>query len=258
MSIIVEGTLHSAVLLAVMSIMIYYWIESSKTKQVYIRRLVALDAIEEAVGRAVEMGRPVAFGTGWGGMIDQYAPHTLAALSIMSYTADLCAKLNCQMFYIASRAHVIPAAQETMELAYRANNEVLDTDYAIRYSGDNQRALMTLTYGTFERERPACVILAGAIFWEALTIPDYGHTVGAINIGAGARMYAFPYLVTNCDYTLLGEELFAAGAYLSRDFAQVGSIKGQDWSKAIVILLVILGLLASIMDPNIISQFLSS
>jgi hypothetical protein len=40
-------------------ITIVYLIERSKTKPLKIRRIEGLEAIEEAVGRAVEMGRPV-------------------------------------------------------------------------------------------------------------------------------------------------------------------------------------------------------
>ena len=41
--------------------------------------------------------------------------------------------------------------------------------------------------------------------------------------------------VPTCDYTLIGEELYAASAYLSREQVQVGTLRGQDIGKAVVL-----------------------
>jgi hypothetical protein len=49
-----------------------------------------------------------------------------------------------------------------------------------------------------------------------------------------------PFFVTTCDYTLIGEELYAASAYLSREPVQVGTLRGQDMGKAF--LLAVLGI----------------
>ena len=54
-----------------------------------------------------------------------------------------------------------------------------------------------------------------------------------------------PFFVAACDYTLMGEELFAASAYLSGDPKQLGSLKGQDVGKLIVMGAIVLGSLAA-------------
>jgi hypothetical protein len=52
-----------------------------------------------------------------------------------------------------------------------------------------------------------------------------------------------PFFIAACDYTLIGEELFAASAYLSREPRLLGSLKGQDLGKAVILLALIVGLL---------------
>jgi len=52
-----------------------------------------------------------------------------------------------------------------------------------------------------------------------------------------------PFFVAACDYTLIGEELYTAGAVLSKDPIQLGSLKGQDLGKVVFILIVVLGVL---------------
>jgi hypothetical protein len=54
-----------------------------------------------------------------------------------------------------------------------------------------------------------------------------------------------PFFVATCDYTLIGEELYAAGAYLTREPVLLGSMRGQDIAKAIVILIGIAGIIAT-------------
>ena len=44
-----------------------------------------------------------------------------------------------------------------------------------------------------------------------------------------------------CDYTLIGEELFAASAYLSKEPKLVGALKGADLMKLAIIGLAITG-----------------
>ncbi|MFQ6133515.1 MAG: DUF6754 domain-containing protein, partial [Armatimonadota bacterium] len=50
-----------------------------------------------------------------------------------------------------------------------------------------------------------------------------------------------PFFVAACDYTLMGEELYAATAYLSQEPRLLGSLKGQDWCKLVIMGLLLLG-----------------
>jgi hypothetical protein len=52
-----------------------------------------------------------------------------------------------------------------------------------------------------------------------------------------------PFFVAACDYTLIGEELFAASAYLSNEPKQLGSLKGQDVGKSIAMLAIVTGVI---------------
>jgi hypothetical protein len=64
-----------------------------------------------------------------------------------------------------------------------------------------------------------------------------------------------PFFVAACDYTLIGEELFAASAYLSKDPKLLGSLKGQDVGKFIFLLVILVGVvfltLNSILNINL-------
>ncbi|RKZ24624.1 hypothetical protein DRQ20_06740, partial [bacterium] len=58
-----------------------------------------------------------------------------------------------------------------------------------------------------------------------------------------------------CDYTIIGEELYAASAYLSQDPKLVGSLKAQDLGKAILMFLLLLGSILSLCNIPLILNF---
>jgi len=69
----------------------------------------------------------------------------------------------------------------------------------------------------------------------ALLLTETGASTGAIQIAGTDSDHQLPFFVTTCDYTLIGEELYAASAYLSREPVQVGTLRGQDIGKAVVL-----------------------
>ena len=81
----------------------------------------------------------------------------------------------------------------------------------------------------------------GAFFAESLIMAETGNSIGAIQIAGTAMPAQLPFFVAACDYTLIGEELFAASAYLSREPKLLGSLKGQDVGKFFVLFFAILG-----------------
>jgi hypothetical protein len=69
-------------------------------------------------------------------------------------------------------------------------------------------------------------------------LAETGNSIGAIQIAGTGSASQIPFFVTACDYTLIGEEFFAASAYLSNKPELIGSIKGQDIVKFMVMLLM--------------------
>ena len=56
-------------------------------------------------------------------------------------------------------------------------------------------------------------------------------------------LYEVITFVTTCDYTLIGEELYAASAYLSKEPIQIGTLRGQDIGKAFILSVMAVGTL---------------
>ncbi len=208
-------------------------------KPLFIRRMAGLDAMEEAVGRATEMGRPVLFIPGLQ-EIDEI--ETIAGISILGRVARITAQYETPLLVPVRYPMVLAAGQEVVEQAYTevGRRDSYNKDI-VRYVAGEQMAFTATVNGMMMRERPAANIFMGAFFAESLLLAETGNAAGSIQIAGTARPEQLPFFVAACDYTLMGEELYAASAYLSHEPIMLGGLKGQDFVKVIIIVLIILG-----------------
>ena len=233
------------VLMAVFFAMVIAFTQlAQKGASLFIRRIPGLNAIEEAVGRATEMGRPVLYVPGIG-EIDNIM--TIASLTILSHVAKITARYETPLIVPTARAVVMSAAEEVVKEAYaEAGHPDAYNPDNIRYLSDAQFAFAAAVNGIMLREKPAANLYLGAFWAESLLLAETGFEAGAIQVAGTAMVSQLPFFVTACDFTLMGEELYAASAYLSREPKLMGSLKGSDWMKALSIALMVAGIIANI------------
>lgn len=225
---------------------VWYVYAARRGARFTIRKISALDAIEDAVGRATEMGKTCLFVPG---VQDINDIQTIAGLTILGRVAEKAAEYDCELDVPTSRSLVMTAARETVAAAfYTAGRPDAYNEDRIYYVTDEQFAYVSHLTGLMVREEPAACFYLGAFFAESLILSETGNAVGAIQIAGTAQPAQLPFFVAACDYTLIGEEFFAASAYLSGDPDQLGSLKGQDLGKMIVTILVLVGVTLATMS----------
>ena len=235
------GRVNALIAVLVLSGLIIYFIEHArKGKPIFIRKIAGLDAVDEAVGRATEMGRKILYIPGTQDM-DQV--QTLAGIAILGRVAHLTAQYETPLEVPVSRSLVMVASRETVKEAYIAEGRPDGySDSMVYYVTDDQFGYAAALDGLMVREKPATIFMQGAFYAESLILAETGNAIGAIQIAGTAMPAQLPFFVAACDYTLLGEELFVAGAYLSKEPRQLGSLKGQDMGKAIILVLLLVGI----------------
>lgn len=208
-------------------------------RPLYVRPIAGLKAIEEAVGRSTEMGKPMLYIPG---IQDLNEIDTVAGLTVLSTVAKCAAEYDTPLEVPTSRALVMTAAREAVQAAALAAGrpDYYSEDH-IYYITDEQFGYVASVCGWMTREKPAACFYLGKFYAESLILAETGNSISAIQIAGTAETTQLPFFVAACDYTLLGEELFAASAYLSGEPAQLGMLKGQDIGKLAAILLVLLG-----------------
>lgn len=238
--------LNALVIVVVFSIVILLYTKWAKEgKPLFIRKIPGLEAVEEAVGRATEMGKPVLFVPGLQ-EIDEI--ETIAGISILGRVAKITAQYDTPLVVPVRYPMVLAAGQEVVEQAYTevGKKDAYNKDI-VRYVAGEQFAFTATVNGMMMRDRPAANIYMGAFFAESLLLAETGNAAGSIQIAGTARPEQLPFFIAACDYTLMGEELYAASAYLSHEPLMLGGLKGQDLMKVIIVVLIIIGVvLASI------------
>ena len=216
---------------------------SKKGKQFYVRRIAGITAIEEAIGRATEMGRPLLFIPG---IMDINDVQTIAGITILHKVAKTVAEYDTRLQVPCSRSLVMATAREMVKEAYLAAGrpDAFQED-DIHYLTDEQFGFVAAVNGIIVREKPATCLYMGAFYAESLILAETGNSIGAIQIAGTAMPTQIPFFIVACDYTLIGEELFAASAYLSEDPKQLGSLKGQDAGKLMAMFFIVAGSLSA-------------
>jgi hypothetical protein len=249
-------TASMAILLVALLLPVFYFIYLAKRgRKLFLRRLPGIDAIEEALGRAVEMGRPAVFTTGLIGV----GPTFFAVLGIISHVARRAAAYATKLFVPQNDVEVMAITQDAVHMAYRSagKEDEYDPD-AIRYLSPEQFAYASGYMGLCHRERVAACFLFGTFAAESLILAEAGQQVGAIQVAGTISNEQIPFFITTCDYTVIGEELYAVSAYLTREPVLLGSLRGQDVAKLVIFSLVVLGVaLATIFHAETYELFFS-
>ncbi len=227
--------------LMVCAFIMYYINQAKSGKKLFIRKIAGLEAVDEAVGRATEMGKKIFFIPG---TQDMDNVQTIAGVTILGRVAEMAATYDTWLEVPVSRSLVLVTAKEIVKEAYsKAGRPDAFNEDQVHYLTDDQFGYAAGIDGMVVREKPATIFFMGAFYAESLILAETGNSIGAIQIAGTGMPSQLPFFVAACDYTLIGEELFAASAYLSREPKLLGSLKGQDMGKAVILVAIIIGII---------------
>lgn len=234
-------------------LLIVYFVRRARSGiQMHIRRIPGLEAVEEAVGRATEMGRPILYCPGLD-PIDEVS--TVASMNVLGQVAKRVAAYETQILVPNRDPFVMTVAQQVVREAYTAAGRPdLYREEDIYYSTYSQFGYAANVCGTMMRVKPATNFYIGRFYAESLVMTETGNATGAIQIAGTDSDAQLPFFICSCDYTLIGEELYAGSAYLSREPVLLGTLRAQDIAKVAAIALLILGSLCAatgLFDPRV-------
>jgi hypothetical protein len=219
--------------------LVFYAISHAKRNEIFLRRIPGLDAVDEAIGRSTELGKPILYLTGAHDMSD---PSTIAAAVILGRVAKRTAAYETELLVPHRDPITMAVCQEITKQAYlEAGKPDLFKEDSNFFITADQFSYTAAVDGIMLRKKPAANFFMGSYFAESLLLTETGASTGAIQIAGTDSDHQLPFFVTTCDYTLIGEELYAASAYLSKEPIQIGTLRGQDIGKAVILGAILLG-----------------
>ncbi|MGI6631529.1 MAG: DUF6754 domain-containing protein [Bacillota bacterium] len=233
-----KGVASQFVFLVLFALAILYYLnEAKKGRKMWLRKIPALDAVEEAIGRAAEMGKPVLYTPG----LDAVEfPETLAGLSFLPYVAKLTARYNVRLIEAQRDQVVYSIAEESIRQTYASEGKIDQFNPTDVRVFPDRYGYISGMIGIIDQEEVAVNLMVGLFRAEALIFAEAGNRAGALQIAASADQQ-IPFFVAVCDYTMIGEELYAASAYVSDDERQKGIILAQDLGKWLISGIILIG-----------------
>ena len=227
-------------------IVFYLW-RTKRGKIPYVRKISGVAAIEEAVGRATEMGKPVVFAMGYD---DIRGINTHVALAVMGYAARIAARYRVKFVALIRLPNVYPFAEETVREAYKAEGVVdaFNAEEQVLFLSEDGVVYAMAVARYIDENKAGCAIFLGAFGFTSLLMTEPGAQSGVIQIAGDPFLWQIPFFVCTCDHTIIGEEYFASGAYVSTDPTMRGTLVSQDLIKVVFAGLIILGTLCYHLD----------
>jgi hypothetical protein len=215
-----------------------------------IRRIEALDTIDDMIGRATEMGGTVLLGSGASKLYQSGASETMMAFAVMRYVAERTAKLGTRIICTCGSPDHIAVIEDTIQQAamvagnpdyYQGGGEM------VRMIGGDYWSYITATLMLIRPESGEGV-RAMIGFGASGGYSSAGPTVGmaanlsnVVTLGGTANVHQIHNFVACFDYAVIGDEVYALSAYLTHDPRDVGNVMGLDYAKLIIMAMLILG-----------------
>jgi hypothetical protein len=232
------------IILLVMLTLIYLFAARARAGKRYaLRQIEGFEAIQRAVGQAAELGAPLHVSLGIGGIGSATTMETSAGLNTLEYLAQQAALCNTPLIVNVADPTSLPAAQATLFRAYtQAGYPEEYNPNKVRFIARDPIAYAAGVMSTLEQEKLAANIMIGHFGDEFLLMGEAGRQKNISQVGGTTNPRVLPAVYVSMEHTLIGEEIFAAGAYLLNNPNHIGSLVAQDVMRVAIICTVLVGI----------------
>ncbi len=205
-----------------------------------LRPLPGLDQLPSQVGHAAETGRAIHVSVGVAGLGGSATAETWAGLNVLSRLADQAAAYGAPLLVTVSDATVLPVAQDIVRRAYARHGDAESYNPTqVRLVSTDPTAYAAGVMGLLNREPLTANVMIGSFGDEYLLIGETGARRGVPQTVGASDPRTLPYVYATADDVLIGEEMFAGGAYTSRLPIQIGSLLTQDLARLVIVVAIV-------------------
>ena len=208
-----------------------------------LRPIRGFDTLQRMTSQSMETGRPIHMSVGIQGVANQNTAQTLAGLTTLEYLARESAVYGAPPIVSVADPTALIAGQDVLRRAFKDRGQTDRFDpCAVRMIAPDPVAYATGVMGILSREDVLANVMNGTFGDEYLLIGETGVRKGIHQIVGTGNPQALPFVMATADEVLVGEEMFAAGAYLAKLPGHIASLLVQDWMRLVIVLIIITGI----------------
>jgi hypothetical protein len=201
-----------------------------------LRSIPGLEELPGLVGRSAETGQPLHVSLGVAGVGGLATAETWAGLTVLKELANEAAACDTPLIVTVADPTILPFAQDLLWRAYQRNvNPEGYQPTQVRFVASQPLAYAAGVAGILERESLTANVMVGAFGDEYLLMGETGARRGVRQIAGTADPQTLPFIYATSDEALIGQEIFAGGAYTTKLPIQVASLLAEDWARWAVI-----------------------
>jgi hypothetical protein len=218
-----------------------------RTSPGVFRRIAAYDRLNREVGLAVENGTRLHISLGRGNLFTSFSGAALAGLALLRRIAERTSVSDRPPIITSGDAGLTILSQDTAQSGYRAAG----AEEQFRITAERVTGLSPFSYavGTvpiLRDENISANIMIGDFGAESALIVEAADRQNAGLIAASENLSAQSIFFASAKNPLIGEELFAAGAYTGAGTSHEASLNVQDVLRWLVIFAILVGALLNI------------
>jgi len=223
-------------LLLILPILLFLTFRVQAGKGGELRSIPGMEGLPELVGRSAETGQSLHVSVGVAGLGGGMTADTWAGLTLLSQMADEAAACDTPLIVTVADATVLPLAQDIVRRAYVRNGNPEGYDPTqVQLIAPNAMAYASGVAGILERESLTANVMVGQFGDEYLLMGETGAQRGLRQVVGTADPGTLPFAYASADETLIGEEIYAGGAYTSKKPIQIASLLAEDWLRWLVV-----------------------
>lgn len=212
-----------------------------------LREIPAFTRLRRSVGLAVEAGTRVHVSLGRGGLIGLPAGSVLVGLTILERITRAASSSDRPPVATSGEGLQAVLSQDAMRTAYQsASTEERYDAGAGRVSGVTPLSYVAGAIPVILDEQVSTNVLVGNFGSEVGLLTEASEQRETLTVASSDHVPAQAVLVAAAQEPLLGEELYAGGAYLGAGAFHIASLRAQDVLRWVVIVVILCGAFAKL------------
>ena len=255
---IVDGLLLTFVIQLIIMVFAIWALESARKGKLKttVQRIPAIEAIDEAVERCVERGRPLMYDSG-GAISGRAAPTQFATLDVLGRLTDRMASLGTPMLVAVYYAESISVTQDVVRMGYTSGGhpEAFNIEN-IKWWGDEWTSYYSGVLTWLYDKKPAAYIMLTGLNWGGAMLAHDCHKIDCILLGADTSATGLSLSYLGPDVLIMMEELYATAAYLTKDPLETSALFAGDYLKILWVGLIVIGVIAAVAGFPLLDELL--